>query len=84
MKTKAYCACLSLPDLRRWVQMFRSSGQSDAKAPRFSSQASLVLIYRPAEEMKRLSRPYPFRDLNPGPVAWKRDTLPLCHWASYT
>ncbi|GFW19840.1 uncharacterized protein TNCV_3561431 [Trichonephila clavipes] len=29
------------------VQMFRTSGQSDAKPPVFSSQASLVLIYRP-------------------------------------
>ncbi|GFT42398.1 hypothetical protein TNCV_1786781 [Trichonephila clavipes] len=31
-------------------QMFRSGGQSDAKHPVFSSQASLVLIYRPIEK----------------------------------
>ncbi|GFV18479.1 hypothetical protein TNCV_4469151 [Trichonephila clavipes] len=30
-------------------QMFRSGGQSDVKAPVFSSQASLVLIYQPTE-----------------------------------
>ncbi|GFV19499.1 hypothetical protein TNCV_3664311 [Trichonephila clavipes] len=34
------------------VQMFRSSGQSDEKTPVFSSQACLVLIYRPTEGMK--------------------------------
>ncbi|GFY23123.1 integrase catalytic domain-containing protein [Trichonephila clavipes] len=34
------------------MQLFRSSGQSDAKTPVLSSQASLVLIYRPTEEMK--------------------------------
>ncbi|GFT34350.1 DDE_3 domain-containing protein [Trichonephila clavipes] len=33
-------------------QMFRSSGQSYTKLPVFSSQASLVLIYRPTEGMK--------------------------------
>ncbi|GFV85750.1 hypothetical protein TNCV_2003701 [Trichonephila clavipes] len=33
-------------------QMFLSGGQSDAKSPVFSSQASLVLIYRSNEEMK--------------------------------
>ncbi|GFX57607.1 hypothetical protein TNCV_2675931 [Trichonephila clavipes] len=34
------------------VQMFRSSGQSDGKPPVFSSQSSLVLIYRPTDGMK--------------------------------
>ncbi|GFV93604.1 hypothetical protein TNCV_1989161 [Trichonephila clavipes] len=33
-------------------QMFRSGGQSDAKPPVLSSQASLVFIYRPTEGMK--------------------------------
>ncbi|GFX30643.1 hypothetical protein TNCV_4861671 [Trichonephila clavipes] len=33
-------------------QMSRSGGQSDAKPPLSSSQASLVLIYRPTEGMK--------------------------------
>ncbi|GFV55537.1 hypothetical protein TNCV_2573771 [Trichonephila clavipes] len=33
-------------------QMFRSSGQSDAKHPVLSSQESLVLIYRATEGMK--------------------------------
>ncbi|GFW38082.1 hypothetical protein TNCV_835221 [Trichonephila clavipes] len=30
----------------------------------------------------RLSRPTPARGLNPEPEAWKRDTLPLSHWAT--
>ncbi|GFW89961.1 hypothetical protein TNCV_3741471 [Trichonephila clavipes] len=34
------------------VQMFRSSGQFDAKPPVFNSQASSVLIYRLTEGMK--------------------------------
>ncbi|GFT12666.1 hypothetical protein TNCV_5094381 [Trichonephila clavipes] len=59
--------------------MFRSCGQSEAKPPVFSSQASLLLVYRSTE---RTSRPCPARDLNPGPVAGKQDTLPLRHLAS--
>ncbi|GFT67989.1 hypothetical protein TNCV_713611 [Trichonephila clavipes] len=39
-------------DLGAHVQMFRSSGQSDAKPPVFSSQESLELIYLPTEGMK--------------------------------
>ncbi|GFX86803.1 uncharacterized protein TNCV_3750761 [Trichonephila clavipes] len=35
-------------------QMCRSGGQSDAKPPVLSSQASLVLLFRPTEEMKSL------------------------------
>ncbi|GFX33162.1 hypothetical protein TNCV_3823341 [Trichonephila clavipes] len=45
-------------------------------------QASLVLIYRPiAVCMKGCSRPCLARGIEPGPVVWKRDTLPLDHWA---
>ncbi|GFV72834.1 hypothetical protein TNCV_1325451 [Trichonephila clavipes] len=33
-------------------QMFRLGNQSDSKPPVLSSQASLVLIYRPTEEIK--------------------------------
>ncbi|GFU63916.1 hypothetical protein TNCV_3049691 [Trichonephila clavipes] len=51
------------------LQMFGTSGQSDAKTPVFS----LVFIYRPTEGMKCCLNPS--RGLNPGPVAWKRDTL---------
>ncbi|GFV64616.1 hypothetical protein TNCV_3181121 [Trichonephila clavipes] len=40
----------TVPDVHE--QMFRSGGQSDAKPSVLSSQASLVLIYRPTEEMK--------------------------------
>ncbi|GFV71721.1 hypothetical protein TNCV_3535091 [Trichonephila clavipes] len=32
-------------------QMFQSSGQFDAKPPVLSSQASVVLIYRPTEKL---------------------------------
>ncbi|GFX73576.1 hypothetical protein TNCV_2342811 [Trichonephila clavipes] len=54
MRAKAYCAYLSLRDLgaEMDVQMFCSNGQSDAKPPVFSFQASLVLIYQPTEGMK--------------------------------
>ncbi|GFV83335.1 hypothetical protein TNCV_1900611 [Trichonephila clavipes] len=57
--------------------MFRSGGQSDAKPPVFSSQASLILIYRPTE-----GSTLPNPGLEPGPVAWKHDTLPLSLRAS--
>ncbi|GFV42572.1 hypothetical protein TNCV_3719051 [Trichonephila clavipes] len=63
------------------VRMFRSSGQSDAKPPVISSQAGLVLIYRPTKRNERLSRPCPLRNLNAGLLAWKHDTLPLSHRA---
>ncbi|GFU49989.1 hypothetical protein TNCV_2362671 [Trichonephila clavipes] len=63
-------------------QMSRSGGQSEAKPPQcFSPQASLVLIYRPTEGMKgRVDIAQP--GIEPGPVVWKRDTLPLDNWAS--
>ncbi|GFU92613.1 hypothetical protein TNCV_4795411 [Trichonephila clavipes] len=35
-------------------QIFRSDGQLDAKLPALSSQASLILIYRPTEEIKAI------------------------------
>ncbi|GFW10986.1 hypothetical protein TNCV_4459611 [Trichonephila clavipes] len=56
MKAKVYCAFLSLKTLGAGVhdQMFRSSGQYDAKPTTFSSQASLVLIYRPIEGIDHL------------------------------
>ncbi|GFY33336.1 hypothetical protein TNCV_1897881 [Trichonephila clavipes] len=43
MRAKDYCAHLSIRDLGTEVQeqMFRSGGQSDAKPPVFSPQASL-------------------------------------------
>ncbi|GFT80491.1 hypothetical protein TNCV_5122251 [Trichonephila clavipes] len=50
-------------------QMFWSGGESDAKSSLFSSQAHLVLIYRPTEGM---SQPCPALGLNLGPVVWKR------------
>ncbi|GFU24477.1 hypothetical protein TNCV_2264391 [Trichonephila clavipes] len=37
--------------------MFRSGGQSDAKLRVFSPQSSVVLIYRPTEEIKAESDP---------------------------
>ncbi|GFV78274.1 hypothetical protein TNCV_94341 [Trichonephila clavipes] len=61
--------------------MFRSRGQSDAKTPsvQFPSKLGIHLSTHGRDE--RLSRSCPARDLNPGPVAWKRDSLPLNHWA---
>ncbi|GFS82922.1 hypothetical protein TNCV_1568101 [Trichonephila clavipes] len=58
-------------------QMFRFSGQPTVKPPKISSQASLVLTYRPTKGSEQLSRPCPAWGLNNRPVAWKRDTLPL-------
>ncbi|GFY08889.1 hypothetical protein TNCV_4660811 [Trichonephila clavipes] len=37
--------------IKMYEQMFRSVGQSDARSPVISSQASSVLIYGPIEEM---------------------------------
>ncbi|GFW95624.1 hypothetical protein TNCV_18551 [Trichonephila clavipes] len=51
---------------------------SSVKPPVFSSQASLVLIYRANEGMSQLCSA---RNLNPRPVERKTDTLPLSHWA---
>ncbi|GFU78467.1 transposable element Tcb1 transposase [Trichonephila clavipes] len=54
MMAKAYRAQLSIrtlgPEVRE--QMFRSGGLTDVKPPVLSSQASLVLIYQPTEEMQ--------------------------------
>ncbi|GFV12479.1 hypothetical protein TNCV_1792581 [Trichonephila clavipes] len=58
--------------------MFRSGGQSNTV---FSSQVTLVLIYRPIEGMEGnvdLTQP------RERPVVWKRETLPLGHCASIT
>ncbi|GFU52545.1 hypothetical protein TNCV_2115391 [Trichonephila clavipes] len=54
MMSKTYCVYLKLMILGSGVnvQMFRSCGQSDAKPSVFSSQGSLVLIYRFIEEIK--------------------------------
>ncbi|GFX07842.1 hypothetical protein TNCV_4161111 [Trichonephila clavipes] len=51
--------------------MSRSRGQSETKSPVFSPHASLVLIYRLTEVMKRRV------DLAQPEDVWKRDTLPL-------
>ncbi|GFV24398.1 hypothetical protein TNCV_2005811 [Trichonephila clavipes] len=54
MRTNVYSAHPVFVTLGAEVhkQMFRSGGQSDAKSSLFSSQASLILIYRPTEDMK--------------------------------
>ncbi|GFX13070.1 hypothetical protein TNCV_2357261 [Trichonephila clavipes] len=59
--------------------MLRSGCQSEMKLV-FSSQESSVLIYRSTEGM---SRPCPVWDLNPRPVKWERDVLPLSHRTSH-
>ncbi|GFT18171.1 hypothetical protein TNCV_183321 [Trichonephila clavipes] len=45
--------------------MFRSGGLSNVKPPVLSSQESLVLVYRPTDEIP----PCPARGLDLGPVA---------------
>ncbi|GFU95588.1 hypothetical protein TNCV_3332551 [Trichonephila clavipes] len=50
-KAKAYLPIsIYVTDAGVHMQMFRSSGQSDAKPTVFSSQESLILIYRPKAE----------------------------------
>ncbi|GFW61364.1 uncharacterized protein TNCV_4136821 [Trichonephila clavipes] len=56
------------------VQMFRSSGQPDAKPPVFSSQASLVLIYRSTEATQGLLAT-DHTILNHGQVTWTTPEL---------
>ncbi|GFT34331.1 hypothetical protein TNCV_3676711 [Trichonephila clavipes] len=54
IRAKAYCVlgqALVILDAEVHELMLRSGGQSDAKSPMFSSQASLVHIYRPTEGM---------------------------------
>ncbi|GFX91810.1 hypothetical protein TNCV_3530091 [Trichonephila clavipes] len=62
------------------VFMFRSGRQSNVNPPQcFVPKHKLgnhLLTHRRNE---RLSRPCLARDLNPGPVARKCDTLPLSH-----
>ncbi|GFU36675.1 hypothetical protein TNCV_3311691 [Trichonephila clavipes] len=74
--------------------MCRCFGQ-EAMPPVFSTQASLVLIlstlpspgvkWQVACQLRSacLGTGLPAQDLYPGPVTWKRDILPLNHWASY-
>ncbi|GFY10874.1 hypothetical protein TNCV_1123961 [Trichonephila clavipes] len=39
-------------------------------------------VYQPTEGMcERLCQPCPSHYLNPGPMVWNRDALPLSHWA---
>ncbi|GFY00431.1 hypothetical protein TNCV_1664701 [Trichonephila clavipes] len=45
-----------------------------------SPQASLVLIYRSIAGSEAKST-FPSPGIGTGPVVWKRDTLPLDHWA---
>ncbi|GFV44520.1 hypothetical protein TNCV_3287021 [Trichonephila clavipes] len=54
MRSKAYCAQLSIRDLGPDVheQMFQPGGQSNATPPVLSSQTSLGLTYRLTEGMK--------------------------------
>ncbi|GFV32464.1 hypothetical protein TNCV_1677501 [Trichonephila clavipes] len=83
---------LSTGDLGWYEQMFRSGGQSDTKPLVFRSQEQAWCSFiDPLKGVKAestlLSPSYrglsPSRELNPGPVAWKRETLPRSHWVSH-
>ncbi|GFV47866.1 uncharacterized protein TNCV_3414831 [Trichonephila clavipes] len=84
MGARAYCAHPSTRDLWALRCMSRCPDQvvSLKRDPQcLSPQASLLLIYRPtALGMKgRVNLPSP--GIQPQPVVWKRDALPLDHWA---
>ncbi|GFX93419.1 hypothetical protein TNCV_152251 [Trichonephila clavipes] len=81
MRAKAYYARFSLRDLVPEVHehIFRSGMVSLLpKPPALSSQASLIIIHRPTEEMKKLSQPCPDRRLNLVPVLL---SLSLTQWS---
>ncbi|GFV74880.1 hypothetical protein TNCV_1041181 [Trichonephila clavipes] len=46
-----------------------------------SPQASLILIYRPTAAGIKVESTLASPGTEPGPVVWKRDTLPLDHRA---
>ncbi|GFS89884.1 hypothetical protein TNCV_4839711 [Trichonephila clavipes] len=78
MKVKVYCAYFSL-HAEVHELMFRSGGQSDAKNLQCSILKQAWYSFIDSLKDERLSRPFPVRGLNPGPVMWKRDTLPLSY-----
>ncbi|GFV10991.1 hypothetical protein TNCV_2383091 [Trichonephila clavipes] len=82
MRDRAYCAHPSIRDhwALRCMSRYPDQVVSLKRDPQcLSPQASLILIYRPTEEMKGevdLAQP---EDRTMDPVVWKRDTLPLGH-----
>ncbi|GFS77400.1 hypothetical protein TNCV_4566311 [Trichonephila clavipes] len=62
--------------------MFRLGGQSEAKPPVLSSQASLGSLTTHWRD-ERLSQPCPARGLNLVLVVWKRDALTTRTRASF-
>ncbi|GFW01442.1 hypothetical protein TNCV_5030921 [Trichonephila clavipes] len=63
-------------------QMSRSGGQSEARLPVLKSPSSLVLIYHPTAVGMKVESTWSSPGIEPGPVGWKHDILPLDHRAS--
>ncbi|GFW28972.1 hypothetical protein TNCV_202951 [Trichonephila clavipes] len=66
--------------------MCRCFGQvvSQTRNPSVQSPSKLGTHLSTHCRDEMLSRPCPARDLNPGPVAWECNTLPLNYWASFS
>ncbi|GFW24384.1 hypothetical protein TNCV_606301 [Trichonephila clavipes] len=85
MNARAYCGHPSIRDHWALRCMSRYPDQMVILKRDFqclSPYASLVLIYLPTHGSmnERLSRP-PSPGIEPGPVEWKSDTIPLDQWA---
>ncbi|GFW09334.1 hypothetical protein TNCV_4276621 [Trichonephila clavipes] len=81
MRARAYCAHPSTLD--HWRRRCMSSCPDQVvilrRGPQcLSPQASLILIYRPTAVGLTLPSP----GMEPGPVVWKRNILPLDHWVT--
>ncbi|GFW49062.1 hypothetical protein TNCV_3902591 [Trichonephila clavipes] len=83
MRGNAYCTYLSLRDLRHWITSAEASVKGPVRREITSVQfpRKLDTHFSTHGRDERLRRSCPARDLNPGPVARKRETIPLSQWA---
>ncbi|GFX51606.1 uncharacterized protein TNCV_5013101 [Trichonephila clavipes] len=85
MRARAYCALPSIRDHWALRCMSRCPDQviSLKREPNvFKSPSKLgTHLSTHCSTDERLSRPCPAQKLEPAPVVWKHDTLPLDHWA---
>ncbi|GFX02535.1 hypothetical protein TNCV_727891 [Trichonephila clavipes] len=87
MRARIYCAHPSIrdhSDICSRKQMSQSGGHSEAGPQCLSPQESLVLIYRHNVVGMKAESTLPSLGIETGPVVWKRNTLPLDHWALET
>ncbi|GFV91002.1 hypothetical protein TNCV_1248881 [Trichonephila clavipes] len=84
MRAKAYSAHPSIHDhwaLRCMSICLKQVVSLKLDPQCLSPQASLVLIYRPTTVGIKADSTLPNPGIEPGPVVWKCDTLPLNHLA---